>query len=107
MREMSRAARTPGEPVAMITYASFCSIYLFKQNLKQDLPLTGPRIETAPQARLYSDDSESHLVTNNVSHRLPKSGGMSLVLFSKATKQPKVTEALLAIRERRGRAGNI
>jgi hypothetical protein len=91
----------------MITYASFCSFYLFKQNLKQDLPVTSARTEMAPQARLYSDDSESHLVTNNVSHLLPKSGGMSLVWFSKATNQPKVTEPLLAICDRRGRAGNI
>jgi hypothetical protein len=61
----------------------------------------------APQARIYSDDSERHLVTNNVSHLLPKSSGMSLALFSKATNQPMVTEPLLAICDRRGRAENI
>jgi hypothetical protein len=38
MRETSPAARTPGEPVAMITYASFCSISLFKQNLSKTYP---------------------------------------------------------------------
>jgi hypothetical protein len=66
MREASRAAGTPGEPVAMITYASFCSISLFKQTPKHNRPLTGARTEMATQARLYSDDSERHLVTNNV-----------------------------------------
>src|SRR5271156_7047380 len=33
----------------MITYASFCSIFLFKQNSEQDLPLTSLRT-TASQA---------------------------------------------------------
>jgi hypothetical protein len=91
----------------MITYAGFCSISLFKQSPGQDLPPTSARTGMAPQVRLYSDDSESHLVTNNVSHLLPKSGGVSLVLFIKATNQPKVTEALIAICDRRGRSGNI
>lgn len=89
----------------MITYASFCSIFLFTQNPERHLPRPA-RTGMALQSRLCSDDLERHLVTNNVSFPLPKRRCMSLVLFSKATNQPTVTEALLCDLRPEGKTRN-
>jgi hypothetical protein len=37
----------------MITYASFCSIFLFIQNPEQDLPLASANTEMAQQVHLF------------------------------------------------------
>jgi hypothetical protein len=65
----------------MITYASFCSIFLFKQNPEQDLPLTSTRTEMTHTSPSIFRRFRGLFGYKQRSHLLPKSSGMSLVLF--------------------------
>jgi hypothetical protein len=65
----------------MITYASFCSIFLFKQNPEQDLPLTSTRTEMTHTSPSIFRRFRGLFGYKQRSHLLPKGSGMSLVLF--------------------------
>jgi hypothetical protein len=87
----------------MITYASFVRFLFIHNNCRITVPLL-IRVHThiALYHPLLSDDSERHLVTDNLPHLLAKEG-VYCSFCASSHRQPNKLQALFAIHRERGK----